>query len=115
VQREAIGWPVIRRGCGPGVCGGFCQSIPERADVDTVVTGEAGCYVFIFAKESEKNVFGTDVLVSHELRFFRAIGQNSLALVRERQVNGGRDFFCLVRDYFEAIALNEERSGLGVA
>ena len=36
-------------------------------------------------------MFGADVLVAQPLGFFRRIGQHPLALVRKRQVDGGRN------------------------
>ena len=51
-----------------------------------------GGEAFFFAQEAEEQMLGADVLVGEALGLFSGVGQHALALVGEREVDGGRDF-----------------------
>ena len=46
---------------------------------------------FFFAQQTEEQVFGADVLVAEALGFFSGVGQDALALVGERKIDGSGD------------------------
>ena len=46
---------------------------------------------FLFAQQTEEQMLGADVFVREPLGLFRGIGQDALAFIRERQIDGGRD------------------------
>ena len=66
-------------------------------------------------------MLGADVLVAQALGFFRRIGQHALALVRKRQIDGGRDLlanggvrFDLLADRFHRGVRAQEAVGQGL-
>ena len=65
-------------------------------------------------------MFGSDVPVRKALRFFRGIGQHALALIAQRKIHRGRDFFAnggvtldLLADGFNRGVRTQESIGQG--
>jgi len=88
-------------------------SLPPRSSIMTLnrverqLCGEA----ILFAQQTQQLMLGSDVLVVQPRCFFRRIGQNPLALVREREVHSGRD---LCSDGSLRFDLPAEELGRGV-
>src|SRR6266567_3945774 len=51
-----------------------------------------GRKTFLFPKQSEQQVFGTDMFMIQAFRFLGAICQDAFTLVTERQIDGSGDF-----------------------
>ena len=66
-------------------------------------------------------MFSADVLVAEALGFFSGVGEDALAFVGEREVDGGRDFFAdggvrlnLLSNRFDRCMRAQESVGQGL-
>ena len=65
---------------------------------------DLGRKAFFLAQQAEQQVFGADVLVREPLRLFGSVGQHTLALVAQRQVNRGGHLFADCRVGLDLLA-----------
>ena len=67
------------------------QLVANLRQLQAALLQNLGGEALLFAQQAQQQMFGTDVLVAQALGFFGRIGQHPLALVRERQVDTGRN------------------------
>jgi hypothetical protein len=70
---------------------GAAQLVANLRQLEAALLQNLRGEALLFAQQAQQQMLGADVLVAQPLGFFRRIGQHPLALVRERQVHGGRD------------------------
>ena len=87
-KQAGLALTLLRRSLLLGDAGELVANLGElEAALLENLRGEA----FFFAQEAEEQVFGADVLVAQTLGFFRGVGQDTLAFVGKRKVDGGGD------------------------
>src|SRR5262249_1679800 len=57
------------------------QFLADRFDAEAVLLKDLGCHALLFAKDSQQEMLGRDMLVHQTLRLFGCIGQNAFALI----------------------------------
>src|SRR5215510_33458 len=94
------------------------QFLTDRVEAESVLLKDLGCHALFFTKDSQQQMSGSSVPVVQALRLFGRIGKNALALIRHRQVEGGRNFladcnsaFDLLSDAFDRRVISEKTIG----
>ena len=63
----------------------------DRCDLDAAFVQNLGGKAFFLAQDAQQQMFGADMLMGQALGFFGGVGEDPLAVVGERKVDGGRD------------------------
>src|SRR5262249_31298460 len=69
------------------------EILTYRREPQTALVQNFGREALFFPQQPEQQMLGSNVLVIEALGFLRAIGENALALVAQREINGSGNFF----------------------
>ena len=83
---------------------GSLQFLANGRKTQTALGENLGGEAFFFTQEAEQQMLGADVLVAEALCLFGSVGEDPLALVGERKINGGGDLLANRGVLFDLLA-----------
>ena len=80
------------------------QFLADRVQTQSALVQDFRSNALLFAQNSQQQVLGADMAMIQPLRFFGGVGENSLALVRKRQIDRRRHLLANGRPAFDLLA-----------